>query len=142
MNSLLSEGVITGREEAQKQENQFLDLSPYSLKLGLLSFSCNHGNRQRMLVLKTRLQLAEKTTSSHKDVFPCQPHKQCCAVTVKVENPRKVFGWCGERSLCSLNILKQQYEAVSGLKWSDMNITILHFRTAKMVLSQPHSEGT
>ena len=49
---------------AQKQENRFSDSSPYSFQLGCLSFRCNQGNQQRMLVLQTGLQLAGRTISS------------------------------------------------------------------------------
>lgn len=38
---------------AQKQENRLSDSNPYSFQLGCLSFSRNHGNQQRMLVLQT-----------------------------------------------------------------------------------------
>lgn len=62
---------------AQKQENRFSDSSPYSFQLGCLSFSRNHGNQQRMLVLQTGLQLAGKTISSYSNVLRDQPCEHC-----------------------------------------------------------------
>lgn len=67
-----------------------------------------------MLVLETGLRLAGKTIGSHRNVLQCQPCEHPCAVTAKVENPRRVFGWYGGRSRLPLNILKT---AVGGGAW-------------------------
>ena len=110
----LSEGERTGGEMAQEQENWFSDSSPYSFQLGCLSFSRNHGNQQRMLVLQTGLQLAGKTISSYSNVLRDQPCEHSCPVTAKVGEPRRVFGWCAWRSHLLRNILTT---AVGGSAW-------------------------
>ena len=55
-----------------------------------------------------------------------------------MENPRRSSDGVGN-DLSASTYSKQHYEAVPGLKTSDTNIIIWHFRTARMVLSRPHT---